>query len=482
LFLTIQTALWARQIRGKVKWGNQALIGVVVTDGTHFAQSNHNGAFKLEVSDQADFVYIFTPSGYAASFEEGTPLFYKLLNANRSTCNFDLEKLPFDADQYALLAMADPQTKTLEQFDRFERESVPDLKATIADYEAQKINSVGIALGDIAWDELGLFYNYKQAMAGLKIPFYPVIGNHDHDLNQINDYASAETYRRQFGPAYYGFNLGKQHYIVLDDIVYKGNKSYDEDLTDQQLEWVRSYLAFVPKGSELVFAMHAPFRNIRNNKLIPHGNELLDICKDYKVSFISGHTHLNSNEEVAPGIIEHNIGAICGTWWTAETCRDGTPNGYQVFEGNPDGLSWYYKLVGKSRKYQMVLFDKGRVANQPNAVVAKIWNWDSQWKVQWFEDGKAMGRMKQVSAFDPDYLSYLHQHYPNDKNGVPGYKQSVQSYFYFAATPSPQAKQVKVVATDRFGNTYEQEMKLKPVDVEAHRGGAGLMPENTLDR
>ena len=135
----------------------------------------------------------------------------------------------------------------------------------------------------------------------------------------------------------------------MDDIVYKGNKNYDEDLTDGQLEWVKNYLQFVPKGSELVFAMHAPFKNIQADKIIPHGRQLLDICKDYKVSFISGNTHLNSNFEVAPNIFEHNIGAICGTWWTAETCRDGTPNGYQVFEGTPDQLSWYFKSVGKER-------------------------------------------------------------------------------------------------------------------------------------
>ena len=481
LFLAVQSNLWAREINGLVKSGNQVLPGVIVTDGTNFTQTKTDGTFEFDASEKADFVYIFTPSGYSAPYESGTPEFYQSLKTGNSNFTFDLEKLPFDSDKYALLATADPQTKTLEQFDRFERESVTDLQSSIDEYEAKKINTIGIALGDIAWDELDLFSNFKQAMAGLKIPFYPVIGNHDHDLNFSDDYTSAGIYRQQFGPTYYGFALGKQHYIVLDDIIYKGDKKYDEDLTDDQLEWVKNYLQFVLKGSELVFAMHAPFKNIQNDHMIPHGQQLLDICKDYKVSFISGHTHLNSNMEVAPGVIEHNIGAICGTWWTAETCRDGTPNGYQVFEGTPEKLSWYYKSVGHDRDYQLVAFDKGVVANQANAVVAKVWNWDPKWKIEWFEDGKPRGEMKQVSTYDPEYLRYLAERAEDGKKSVPGYKQSQKTFFYFAACPALNTKKVKVEATDRFGRKYDQEIELKSVDVEAHRGGAGLMPENTIN-
>lgn len=481
LFFVMQTQLWAREISGQVKSGEQVLHGVVVSDGTYFTQTDSTGTFRSEVSDTTDFVFVITPSGYTADCKSGVPQFYQSLKTGASSFNFNLKALPFGSDNYTLLAMADPQTKNLEQFARFERESVPDFKATIADSESKQVSTVGIALGDIAWDDLDLFNNFKQAMAGLNIPVYPVIGNHDHDLNADDDYTSANIYRQQFGPTYYGFNLGKQYYIVLDDIVYKGNKQYNEDLTEEQLGWVKAYLQYVPEGSELVIAMHAPFKNIQQNKTIPLGQKLLDICKNYHLSFISGHTHLNSNFEVAPGIIEHNIGAVCGTWWTADLCRDGTPNGYQVFEGTPDKLSWYYKSVGKDRSYQLELFGKGMVLKQANAVIAKIWNWDPQWKVEWFEDGQAKDTMKQVSTYDPQYLRYLAKFSENGKVEVPGYKQSQKSFFYFSASPSPKAKKVNVVATDRFGERFEQEIGLTQVEVEAHRGGTGLMPENTIE-
>lgn len=481
LFLLSQLPLWAHEISGQVRSGEQPLAGIVVTDGSNFTQTNSDGTFHLDAADQADFVYIFTPSGYSAPYESGTPAFYQSLKQANSSFIFDLEKLPFTNERYALLAMADPQTKTQEQFDRFERESVTDLQATIDRYTAENTNSIGIALGDIAWDELELFNNYKQAMAGLHIPFYPVIGNHDHDLSANDEYSGTEVYRQQFGPTDYGFQLGNQYYLVLDNINLKGPKKYDTDLTDAQINWIANYLKFVPKGSDVIFAMHAPFYMKNKDQLIEHGQQLLDLCKDYHISFLSGHTHLNSTREVVPGIWEHNIGAICGSWWTADECRDGTPIGYQVFEGQEDSFSWYYKSVGKDPSYQLKLYDRGQVVQQPNAVVAKIWNWDPNWKVHWFEDEKPMGEMTQVQAYDPDYLRYLHQQNPSQDVLTSDNKKELESYFFFAAQPSPGCKVIRVVATDDFGRQFSQQIELQAIDVEAHRGGSGLMPENTLE-
>ena len=86
-------------------------------------------------------------------------------------------------------------------------------------------------------------------MARLKIPFYPVIGNHDHDKEILSDKASAHTYEKYFGPAYYAFQLGKVYCIVLDNILYEGNKKYTEALTEEQIQWVGQLLKYlsVPK-------------------------------------------------------------------------------------------------------------------------------------------------------------------------------------------------------------------------------------------
>ena len=64
-------------------------------------------------------------------------------------------------------------------------------------------------------------------MARLKIPFYPVIGNHDHDKEILSDKASAHTYEKYFGPTYYAFQLGKVYCIVSKIINNQRIKSID---------------------------------------------------------------------------------------------------------------------------------------------------------------------------------------------------------------------------------------------------------------
>ncbi len=480
-FSSLALSSQARKLSGTVKSGKHKLENVVVTDGRQFTQTDKKGSFNLEVADTTEFVYIFNPSGYSAPFTSGSPKFYEKLTDSTGNIVFDLEKLPFSNDHYALVAIADPQTRTKKHFNRFREQALTDVQESVSAFKREKTNTIGLALGDLVWDSLDLFADYKEAMASLGIPFYQVIGNHDYDLDIPDDYASSAKYRESFGPTDYGFQMGNDYYLVLDDIIYNGNKQYDTDLTEAQMEWVKNYLQFVPKGSRLIIAVHAPIYLREPNKLIGRGQELIDLCADYQLQFMSGHTHLNSNFEIAPGILEHNMGAICGSWWTADLCRDGAPIGYQIFEASAKDYKWHYKSIGKPADYQLEVYNRGIVAAHPNAVVAKIWNWDAQWKVEWYEDNLLKGEMKAVEAKDPDYLRYLYDRDPEKLKEVPGYKQPYQSYFYFTAQPSHEASSVKVVATDRFGNKYIQTLDLRRLEVEAHRGGAGLMPENTIE-
>ena len=73
----------------------------------------------------------------------------------------------------------------------------PDLQEMIASYPPAT-PVTGISLGDIVWDHFEHFPVYKKEMARLKIPFYPVIGNHDHDKEILSDKASAHTYEKIF--------------------------------------------------------------------------------------------------------------------------------------------------------------------------------------------------------------------------------------------------------------------------------------------
>ena len=81
----------ARKVSGNVISGEEKLSGVIVTDGTNFTQTNKNGKFSFEIKDDAQFVYIVTPAGYAGDWSEGVPAFFKRAEGV-SKFTFDLVK------------------------------------------------------------------------------------------------------------------------------------------------------------------------------------------------------------------------------------------------------------------------------------------------------------------------------------------------------------------------------------------------------
>ncbi|MBQ2874419.1 MAG: hypothetical protein IJE85_03895, partial [Bacteroidales bacterium] len=48
----------AREVNGRVISGKEKLGGVIVTDGKNFTQTRKNGKFRLDIKDDAEFVYI----------------------------------------------------------------------------------------------------------------------------------------------------------------------------------------------------------------------------------------------------------------------------------------------------------------------------------------------------------------------------------------------------------------------------------------
>ena len=103
------------------------------------------------------------------------------------------------------------------------------------------------------------------------------------------------------------------------------------------------------------------------------------------------------------------------------------------------------------------------MAKHPASVVAKVGNWDSYWPVVWYEDGRYRGAMQRTTLDDPDYTAHI------DSLKAAGRKISkVQrprpTNFYFTARPSASAREVEVVATDRFGRRYSERIALGHTD------------------
>ena len=477
-FGAVSVAADARKVKGSVVSGEEKLSGVIVTDGTNFTQTKKNGKFSFDIKDDADFVYIVTPAGYAGDWSAGVPAFFKKAEGC-SKFEFDLVKTQTGSPDYQIVAVADPQPNTEEHSKMFEGEPLADLSKTT---NALGLKAIGIALGDISWDNPVLLENWKRQIVRTGIPFYPAIGNHDHVGKQGGDYQSSAEYRNRMCPENYAFFIGNDIFFSVDNIIFSADKGYEEGYADHVLAFVKGVMKYVPETAGVYVAQHSPIAGRDVGKTIINKDKMFDLLKGHKAVFLSGHNHQSKSYTYGKNIVEFNIPALSGDVWDSYHCSDGTPRGYKVFTKKNGKLTWYYKSVGHDKDFQVEIHKPGQTWRHPNSVVANVWDWDPEWKVEWFEDGKAMGPMEMIRETSPIHIMELKTKYDALGKIPSSWKTSKVTGHHFAATPSQYAKIVTVAVTSRFGQTWVYDVNMSEyIDVQAHRGGAGLMPENTIE-
>ena len=102
----------------------------------------------------------------------------------------------------------------------------------------------------------------------------------------------------------------------------------------------------------------------------------------------------------------------------------------------------------------MRVYAPGMVKEYAKDFIANVWNWDKLWKVEWLENGKVMGEMKQYEGIDPFAKQMVSEH----KKEMQSWISALPTKHLFRATPR-NAKEVRV--TDRFGNVYQQAVPRK---------------------
>jgi len=438
---------------------NQPVEGVVLNDGKNFTVSDKSGIYYLP-SDLtlSKYVRISIPGGFEIEKDVVSSFYSKLSNnvpVNRK--DFKLKKRTTSSDEFVYIAISDPQVKTNSDVSRFDKESISDIKATIQSNSDKDVYAM--TLGDNVFDKMNLFPVYKSMLSSFKIPVFSTIGNHDFDLqysdlhnskDPLSNYAE-ETYESFFGPTDYSFNVGKVHIISMKNIDYLGGKKYTEQFTPEQLEWLKKDLSYVTPNSIIFLNMHAPTSNKSNGGSGNTRNtaELLELLKGYQVHVFAGHTHFYENEEPAPGIYEHNIGAACGAWWAGSVNRCGAPNGYLIVNVKGKDVTWHYKSTGKELSYQFRVYRPGEFSTQANYIVANVWDWDSSYQVKYYEDGVIKGSLEQFDDEDQDFITM--------KNGKgTGY----HTMHLFRTIPGEGTKNIKIEITNRFGEVYSQTTSL----------------------
>ena len=245
-------------ICGYVRCDGRGIAGVAVSDGANVVKTDAEGyySFTSDLSS-ADFVRISVPSGYETARDGILPTFYAAIDpAEPGTQRFDFDLTAADNTRYLLLVMADVHisgrkpgypndsgTVVAELDAKQCRERfVPALAAHAASAPAG-YRVYGLNLGDMTHSEYWYSKNYSfpqyiEAMKDVDFPVFHAIGNHDYCHKVADDTADAQ-YKAALGPTYYSFNLGRIHYIVLDDMVYKGSNAYDTRIDDRLMEWLR---------------------------------------------------------------------------------------------------------------------------------------------------------------------------------------------------------------------------------------------------
>ena len=464
-FFFVGVDLSARSVEGRVTCGKKTLSNVLISDGYSFTRTDRKGEFKIELADSAEFVYIVTPSGYSADWSSGVPQFFQKID-ERTHHTFNLIKIGNPTPIYNLIAVADPQPSKDVHCDEFDGAPLDDICQTVSELNGV---SVGLVLGDICFNKYHLMDRWKKSIVRAGIPFYPIPGNHDHFHEARNDSESINVYREKFGPENYAFFIGNELVIMLDNIIYglkSGSHPYSLGYTDRQLKWLGKLMKYIPSGTDVYVGQHSPTNGRfylsggKETDLIVNGQKFLDVLKGHKVTILSGHNHLNRNFRYSSDVVEHNVAAICGTWWDAYHCKDGTPRGYKVFTFNNERLSWYYKSVGYDKDFQYEVFLPGEAQLNPDCVVVNLWDYNADWSITWFEDGVCKGGMTRVKEKNHLHKAEVEATFAKKGKPVTSWKRTSASDHYFAAKPSDNAKKITIHIQNPFGKKWVEEVNL----------------------
>lgn len=504
-------------VYGVVHCDGEGLAGVVVSDGVEVVKTDKDGVYQFKSAKKWGYVFISIPKGYEVGSEGVLPQFHATLTEKADKAErHDFNLVKVNQEKYRVYFLGDmhlaDRTNDLNQFDNCMKE----VKADIMDDD---VKSYVITLGDMTWDLYWYsrkYYfpqylksvNYYFKNAAKQVQFFHTIGNHDHDMCKDGDFNTVIEYVKDIAPTYYSFNIGDVHYIVLDDILCtnvggeasaKPERAYKSEVTDEQLKWLAKDLSYVSKTTPVIVTSHAPVyaketkKNV-NTYYLKNSETLISKFKDYKVDFVTGHTHVLYNvDKSSEGIYEHNAGAVCASWWWSgyltpgiHICTDGAPGGYSVWDITGTDKKWRYKGTGRDANEQFRSYDLNNVwftvekdapkvpaalksdfekytkaypKNSDNEVLINIWNWDPNWKIEIKENGKTLS-CPRVKGYDPLHIAALTAKRFNnpDIKEVPAFITK-ENYHMFKVKASSATSTIDIKVTDKFGNVYTETMK-----------------------
>ena len=518
----------AQNITGTITCSGVGVPNVVVSDGYVVTTTDENGYYEMTSNKRNRYVFYSVPSGYEPQITwkmEASckifPPFYQTLNYLATdkveVHNFTLKTV--NNNTHYLVVGADSHlANRINDLDQFASGYITRMQEEKTNAGTTPVYST--ILGDNSWD--GYWYSnsfnlssFKATLTNDKYPFFlfPVMGNHDNDggtpATDSTDYMASAAWRTTMSPNYYSYNLGKIHYVVLDDIHYLnentgesyatgivGSRNYGEYIDTYELDWLKKDLSYIDTSTPIVVMLHCPVWKLNTSspfaasgKLTQNSPVLLcNILKTYKkVHILSGHIHTNYHAFPAayPNIHENNIAAVCAIWWWTgyltgrHNCRDGVPGGYEVYKMDGDSISWQYHSIEENGNAQFHCIDTNVLADfynsdatiqkmlttytsrvnfgnyTSNALLVNVFNYDPEWKVQAFENGTALS-VSRVYTEDPFHVLTYDRPYLTNHSTYGTDCACTKNSHMFLVRSNTATGTITVKVTDRFGNVYTQ--------------------------
>ncbi len=518
-------------VYGIVSSAGVGVENVVVSDGAEVTVTNEKGIYQLKSAKKWGYVFISVPSGYEVPSVGVLPQFHRALKNSADVverADFKLEKVD-GQDSYKIFMLGDMhlanRTGDLGQFAQF----TSDLTDYMTRHKGEKMYA--LTLGDMTWDLYWYSNSYyfpqylntvNSQIKNLQI--FHTMGNHDNDFQTRSDYDAAVKYVDQICPTYYSFNIGKVHYVVMDDIdcsSYDGTESrnYVKSLSAEQLDWLAKDLSHVAKTTPVVVAMHAQvFYPTTSGFKIDHDPvntlRLFDILDGYTVRFVTGHTHKLFNVTPDAPIVdghnfrEYNSGSVCASWWWSGNLTpgihigtDGTPGGYGIWDVTGTDFQCLYKSTGWPEEYQFRSYDLNNVhfsmadvplmpsdisasvknaymqyvnaypQNNDNEVLINIWNWNSDWTLSVVDENRKTLPYTEVWAYDPLHIAALSVKRFNNAGlkSTPSFITDKFTHFFKVKADDADTDLV-ITVKDEFGNEWTENMQRpKAFSTDAYR-------------
>lgn len=518
-------------VTGTVTCAGMPVEGVVVSDGVTVTKTDAHGTYYLKTdTSTADHIRMTIPSGYEAVGKKNlSPAFFSAVKNSSGMQVHDFQLKKVDQSNYTILTMADSHVtggaanwcSTLDR-SLYTGTFIPKWN----EYATSCSGPVyGIHLGDMSqvncWNTYSLSH-YRTDTSASKVPVFNVMGNHDHNtpkssstsgkisgvsqLTENNQHLARKSFTSILGPAYYSFEIGTEHYIVLDNTLVldsdSGTNNYNDTTAEGykikidpiQLEWLRYDVAHIDKTKikGVVICAHSQFYYANLGYAMINARAVMEIVQTFPVTLLIGHSHIARYQETSTPtygktVREYLTPALMGTaWHDSMSCTDGTPASFVAytfangktasrntvaFDKN-EGKS--YSAYGKDSGYTITegSFIAKKAADDDNtksspAVIVNAWGAKS---VTFKESTGGVGTAKH-GVYDPMYRTWFYESMASsDRNSIlcnntypegPSWQQPYSSQHIWKYTPKDATATITATLVDEFGVTRTLTLRAK---------------------